>query len=99
MMKIVWVLPFLLACSAEAEPDPVWHGNRPASTSEMSELPDSDGGGWGVCDHVEYTLLDGRKIRMPALCDPNADQIWDPPPDKEHVDVAPVLPPVDVKSR
>jgi hypothetical protein len=78
-MGTLWFLAFLLACSAEVGPSEDSRDKRPAATGEPTALPEQDGGSWRVCDHEEYTLLDGQKVRLPALCNPYADQIWDPP--------------------
>lgn len=90
-MGILGFLPLVLACSAEvvlegdkgkAEDAPAVHG--------WSDEPS----GGHPCDRQNFIVLDGQKIRVPGLCNPNADPIWDPPPDsveEPQIRVQPVI--------
>lgn len=94
---LLGLLPLLFACAAGTGPED--GSNEPTPTVTVAWSHPGDGDGRGACDRDQTAVINGREVSLPALCNPLADQIWDPPPDlaQQPLEVERVLPPDHVK--
>lgn len=71
----------MFGCSVSSGPAPEPKPPTPILSRDVSDLPDSDAGDWEVCGRVDTVLLNGQRVQLPALCNPEYFYSGDPPPD------------------
>lgn len=87
MRKLCVLAVLLVSCTAATEPAPEPKPVTKTVGSSDNELPDGDPGP-GACDHQDIVVIGGRRIRLPALCNPYYFYDGDPPPDEFFIDYA-----------
>lgn len=88
MRRTYFALAFLYGCSVSSNPEPE-PSPAPVDAGGV-ELPVTGTGivGWNACDKTDVVVINGQRIRMPVMCNPEYFYGGDPPPREFMLDRA-----------